>query len=52
MDVAIEYNCMEVRTYIDFLILLNSTPLVSALFCSIISTFCSLCKYIVVFVLV
>ena len=30
-----------VRRYIDFLILLISTPLVSALFCSSIHTFCS-----------
>ena len=31
-----------VRRYIDFLILLIPTPLVSALFCSSIPTFCSL----------
>ena len=30
-----------VRRYIDFLILLIPTPLVSVLFCSSISTFCS-----------
>ena len=30
-----------VRRYIDFLILLIPTPLVSALFCSCIPTFCS-----------
>ena len=30
-----------VRRYIDFLILLIPTPLVSALFCSSIPTFCS-----------
>ena len=30
-----------VRRYIDFLILLIPTPLVSALFCNSISTFCS-----------
>ena len=30
-----------VRRYIEFLILLIHTPLVSALFCSIIPTFCS-----------
>ena len=30
-----------VRRYIDILILLIPTPLVSALFCSSISTFCS-----------
>ena len=33
-----------VRRYIDFLILLVLTPLVSALFCSSIPTFCSLKK--------
>ena len=33
-----------VRRYIDFLILLISTPLVSALFCSSIPTFCSFLK--------
>ena len=32
---------MVVRRYIDFLILLIPTPLVSALFCSSIPTFCS-----------
>ena len=31
-----------VRRYIDFLILLIPTPLVSVLFCSSIPTFCSL----------
>ena len=30
--------------YIDFLILLIPTPLVSVLFCSSIPTFCSFCK--------
>ena len=30
-----------VRRYIDFLIILIPTPLVSVLFCSSISTFCS-----------
>ena len=39
-----------IRRYIDFLILLIPTPLVSALFCSSIPTFCSLKK--IVFVLV
>ena len=34
-----------VRRYIDFLILLIPTPLVSALFCSSIPTFCSFLKY-------
>ena len=33
-----------VRRYIDFLIFLIPTPLVSALFASSIPTFCSLCK--------
>ena len=33
-----------VRRYIDFLILLIHTPLVSVLFCSSIPTFCSLKK--------
>ena len=33
-----------VRRYIDFLILLIPTPLVSVLFCSSIPTFCSLKK--------
>ena len=36
-----------VRRYIDFLILLIPTPLVSVLFCSSIPTFCSLKKKIV-----
>ena len=35
---------MGVARYIDFLILLIPTPLVSALFCSSIPTFCSLKK--------
>ena len=34
------------RRYIDFLILLIPTPLVSVLFCSSIPTFCSFCYYI------
>ena len=33
-----------VRRYIDYLILLIPTPLVSALFCSSIPTFCSFFK--------
>ena len=33
-----------VRKYIDFLVLLIPTPLVSALFCSSIPTFCSFKK--------
>ena len=33
-----------VRRYIDFLILLFHTPVVSALFCSSIPTFCSFLK--------
>ena len=39
-----------VRRYIDFLILLIRTPLVSALFCSSIPTFCSF--FLMFFVLV
>ena len=39
-----------VRRYIDFLILLNPTPLVSALFCSSIPTFCSFLKMFFVLV--
>ena len=43
-------ECMEcmgvvVRRYIDFLILLIPTPLVSVLFCSSIPTFCSFFIY-------
>ena len=34
-----------VRRYIDFLILLIPTPLVSVLFCSSIPTFCSIFYY-------
>ena len=33
-----------IRRYIDFLILLIPTPLVSVLFCSSIPTFCSFLK--------
>ena len=40
MSVASECGCKD----IDFLILLIPIPLVSALFGSIIPTFCSLCK--------
>ena len=39
-----------VRRYIDFLILLIPTPLVSVLFCSSIPTFCSFLKMFFVFV--
>ena len=39
-----------VRRYIDFLILLIPTPLVSALFCSSIPTFCSFLKMFFVLV--
>ena len=39
-----------VRRYIDFLILLIPTPLVSALFCSSIPTFCSFKKMFFVLV--
>ena len=41
-----------VRRYIDFLILLIPTPLVSALFCSSILSFCSFLKTFFVLVLV
>ena len=41
-----------VRRYIDFLILLIPTPLISVLFCSSIPTFCSFKKIFFVFVLV
>ena len=40
-----------VRRYIDFLILLIPTPLVSVLFCSSIPTFCSFLKMFFVLVL-
>ena len=39
-----------VRRYIDFLILLIPTPLVSVLFCSSIPTFCSFFKMFFVLV--
>ena len=39
-----------VRRYIDFLILLIPTPLVSDLFCSSIPTFCSFLKMFFVLV--
>ena len=39
-----------VRRYIDFLILLIPTPLVSVLFCSSIPTFCSFLKMFFVLV--
>ena len=40
-----------VRRYIDFLILLIPTPLVSVLFCRSIPTFCSLKKmYLVLYI--
>ena len=38
-----------VRRYIDFLILLIPTPLVSALFCSSIPTFCSFKMFFVLY---
>ena len=41
---------MVVRRYIDFLILLILTPLVSVLFCSSIPTFCSFLKMFFVLV--
>ena len=40
-----------VRRYIDFIILLIPTPLVSVLFCSSIPTFCSFKKMFFVLVL-
>ena len=40
-----------VRRYIDFLILLIPTPLVSVLFCSSIPTFCSLKKRVIYIIL-
>ena len=43
---------MVVRRYIDFLILLIPTPLVSVLFCSSIPTFCSFKKMFFVLVLI
>ena len=42
--VWVESMGVVVRRYIDFLILLIPTPLVSTLFCSSIPTFCSLKK--------
>ena len=39
-----EYMGVVVRRYIDFLILLIPTPLVSVLFCNSIPTFCSFKK--------
>ena len=39
MGVATGCGCKEVYSYIDFLILLIPTPLVSVLFCSSIPTF-------------
>ena len=42
--VWLEYMGVVVRRYIDFLILLIPTPLVSVLFCSSIPTFCSFKK--------
>ena len=42
--VWVESMDVVVRRYIDFLILIIPTPLVSALFCSSIPTFCSLKK--------
>ena len=41
MGVASGCGSKEVHVYIDFLILLIPTPLVSAVFCSSIPTFCS-----------
>ena len=44
--VWVETMDVVVRRYIDFLILIIATPLVSALFCSSIPTFCSFKKNI------
>ena len=41
MGVASGCGCKEVYHYIDFVILLIHTPLVSVFFCSSIPTFCS-----------
>ena len=41
-----------VRRYIDFLILLIPTPLVSVLFCSSIPTFCSFFNFFFVLVII
>ena len=45
----VESMGVVVRRYIDNLILLIPTPLVSVLFCSSIPTFCSLIKNIYIF---
>ena len=42
MGVASGLVGVVVRRYIDFIVLLIPTPLVSVLFCSSIPTFCSL----------
>ena len=44
MGVASGCSCKVVRRYIHFHILLIPTPLVSALFCSSIPTFCAFKK--------
>ena len=44
------YWCVVVRSYVDFLILLIPTPLVSVLFSSSIPTFCSFKKMFFVLV--
>ena len=41
---------VAVRRYIDFLTLLIPTPLVSVIFCSSISTFCSFLKMFLILV--
>ena len=41
-----------VRRYIDFLVLLIPTPLVSVLFCSSIPTFCSFKKFFFVIIII
>ena len=46
------YVCGCKEVYIDFLILLIPTPLVSVLFCSSIPTFCSFFMFLVLYVYV
>ena len=50
MGVASGCGSKEVYIYIDFLILLIPTPLLSALFWSSITTFCSVFKMFFIFV--
>ena len=46
----VEYMGVVVRRYIDSLILLIPTPLVSVLFCSSIPTFCSFFKMLNIYI--